>query len=179
MSSGTLGAHFVLSKWYTNRNQCILYADLCHTFCTLNIYFMQTMSILCAHFVQTVTWAVPICGRVVGASVDGRRMALRLGFLEVSGKVSRSTEFGRNRAYGVGTACAPKRVEQGIFRDLGGTNPKTTGRIPVDWAVLGTCQRSSLLTQTYGKSAGMVWGRRDQLYDILILSVHVNISSEF
>ena len=47
----------------------------------------------------------------------------------------------------------------------------------VDWAVLGTCQRSSLLTQTYGKSAGMVWGRRDQFYDILVFSVHANLSS--
>ncbi len=47
----------------------------------------------------------------------------------MSGKVSRSAEFGRNRVYGVGTAGAPKRVEQGIFRDLGGTDPNTTGRL--------------------------------------------------
>ncbi len=32
-----------------------------------------------------------------------------------------SAEFGRN--------WAPKRVEQGIFRDLGGTDPKMTGRL--------------------------------------------------
>ena len=56
-------------------------------------------------------------------------MALRLEILELSGKVSRSAEFGRNRAYGVGTAGVPKRVGQGIFRDLGGTDPKTTGRL--------------------------------------------------
>ena len=31
----------------------------------------------------------------------------------------------------------------------------------VDPAVLGACQRCSPLPQTYGKSAGMVWGRRD------------------
>jgi hypothetical protein len=42
-------------------------------------------------------------------------MALRLEILELSGKVSRSAEFGRNRAYGMGTAGAPKRVKQGGF----------------------------------------------------------------
>ena len=36
----------------------------------------------------------------------------------------------------------------------------------VDRAVLGACQRCSPLTQTYGKSAGMVWGRRDRFCDI-------------
>ena len=41
-------------------------------------------------------------------------MALRLEILDLSGKVSRFAEFGRNRAYGMGTAGAPKRVEQGI-----------------------------------------------------------------
>ncbi len=33
----------------------------------------------------------------------------------ILGKVSRSAEFGCNQAYGVGTAGAPKRVEQGFW----------------------------------------------------------------
>jgi hypothetical protein len=31
--------------------------------------------------------------------------------------------------YGVGTSGVPKRVEQGIFRDLDGTDPKTTDQL--------------------------------------------------
>lgn len=46
----------------------------------------------------------------------------------------------------------------------------------VDRAVLGACQRCSPLTQTYGKSAGMVWGRRDRFCDILFLSVHMRLA---
>jgi hypothetical protein len=99
-------------------------------------------------------------------------MALRLEILELSGKVSRSAEYGHNRAYGVGTAGVPKRVGQGIFVTWAVPTPKRL----VDWAVLGTCKRSSLLTQTYGKSASMVWGRRDQFFDIWFLSVHVNLT---
>ncbi len=34
--------------------------------------------------------------------------------LAISGKVSRSAEFGCNQAYGVCTAGAPKRIEQGL-----------------------------------------------------------------
>ncbi len=46
----------------------------------------------------------------------------------------------------------------------------------VDRAVLGACQRCSPLTQTYGKSAGMVWGRRDHLCYIWFLSVHIGFA---
>ena len=45
----------------------------------------------------------------------------------------------------------------------------------VDRAVLGDCQRCSPLTQTYGKSAGMVWGQRDHFCDIRFLSVHMRL----
>jgi hypothetical protein len=68
--------------------------------------------------------------------------------------VSRSAEFGLNRLYGVGTAGAPKRVEQGYFCDLGGTDPKTTGRLGGPGGL-----PKVQLAQTYGKSAGMVQGR--------------------
>ena len=53
--------------------------------------------------------------------------------------------------------------------------PKTPKR-RVDWAVLKACQRCSPLTKTYGKSAGMVWGRRDHLCDIRCLSVHIRLA---
>jgi hypothetical protein len=80
-----------------------------------------------------------------------------------------SAEFGRNWAYGLGTADGSNRV---FFVTWAVPTPKRL----VDWAVLGTCQRSSLLAQTYVKSASMVWGRRDQFYDIWVLSAHVNLS---
>jgi hypothetical protein len=38
----------------------------------------------------------------------------------------------------------------------------------VDQAVLWACQRCSPLTQTYGKSACMVWGRRDHFCAIRV-----------
>jgi hypothetical protein len=63
------------------------------------------------------------CCRVVDASVDTRRSDLR------SSRFRARSRGLSNQAYGVGTAGAPKRVDQGIFRDLGGTNPKTTGRL--------------------------------------------------
>ena len=104
-------------------------------------------------------------------------MALRLEILELSGKVSRSAEYGHNRAYGVGTAGVPKRVGQGIFVTWAVPTPKRL----VDWAVLGTCKRSSLLTQTYGKSAGMVWGSRDHVCDtqVLVYSRETSWSCDF
>ncbi len=90
----------------------------------------------------------------------------------MSGKVSRSAEFGLNRAYGVGKAGAPKQVKQGIFRNLGGTDPKTTGRLGGP----GDLPKVQPAHPTYGKSASMVWGRRNQFYDIWVLSVHVNLA---
>jgi hypothetical protein len=51
-----------------------------------------------------------------------------------------------------------------------------TPKLQVDQAVLGACQRCSPLTKTYGKSAGMVWGRWDHFYDILFLSVHMRLA---
>ncbi len=57
------------------------------------------------------------------------------------------------------------------------SSPKIPKR-RVDRAALGACQleRCSPLTQTYGKSAGMVWGRRDHLYCIQFLSVHMRLA---
>ncbi len=46
-ASGTLGAHFVLSKWYTNANflqiYAILNAHFIHILCRLCIYFVHTL----------------------------------------------------------------------------------------------------------------------------------------
>jgi hypothetical protein len=53
--------------------------------------------------------------------------------------------------------------------------PKTPKRL-VDLEVLGACQRCSPLTQTYGKSAGMVWGLWDNLCYIWFLSVHMRLA---
>ena len=50
--------------------------------------------------------------------------------------------------------------------------PQTPKR-RVDRAVLGACQRCSPLTQTYAKSAGMVW---DHLYHIQFLSIHMKLA---
>ncbi len=51
--------------------------------------------------------------------LDGRLKstltALRLWIPSISGMVSRSAEFGRNWAYGIGTVGVPKRVKQGYF----------------------------------------------------------------
>ncbi len=49
----------------------------------------------------------------------------------------------------------------------GGGLRRLTGGPILCMVVLGACQRSSPLTQTrtYGESAGMVWGRRDQFCD--------------
>jgi hypothetical protein len=121
--------------------------------------------------VPTVTWAVPICGRVVGASVDARRSDL--GSLRF-----RARSRGLQSLGAIGHMVLARLARQnGSNRVFFVTWAVPTPKRRVDWAVLGTCQRSSLLTQTYGKSAGMVWGRRDQFYDILVLSVHVNLSS--
>ncbi len=49
----------------------------------------------------------------------------------------------------------------------------------VDRAVLGACQRCSPLNQTYGKSAGTAWGRRDHFCDIRFLSVHMRVTADF
>jgi hypothetical protein len=46
----------------------------------------------------------------------------------------------------------------------------------VDRAVLGDRQRCSPLTKTYGKSAGMVWGRWDHFCDIQFLVVHMRLA---
>ncbi len=46
-ASGTLGAHFVLSKWYSN-------ADLMQKNNIPNAHFMHTMYKLYAHYVQTM-----------------------------------------------------------------------------------------------------------------------------
>ena len=48
--------------------------------------------------------------------------------------------------------------------------PRTPKR-RVDRAVLGDRKRCGPLTKTYGKSAGMVWGRWDHFCDIRFLSV--------
>jgi hypothetical protein len=53
--------------------------------------------------------------------------------------------------------------------------PQTPNR-RVDRAVLGACQRCIPLTQKYGKSAGMVWGRRDHLCSIRFLSLHMKLA---
>jgi hypothetical protein len=113
---------------------------------------------------------VHFCGRVVGPGIDARRSDLgssrcrarsrglqSLGAIEPMVLAQRVRRNGSNRVFFVTWAVpTPKRL--------------------VDWAVLRTCQRSSLLTQTYEKSASMVWGRLDQFYDIWVLSVHVNLS---
>ena len=46
-ASGTLGAHFVLSKWYSH-------ADLMQKNNISNAHFMHTMYKLYAHYVQTI-----------------------------------------------------------------------------------------------------------------------------
>ncbi len=51
-------------------------------------------------------------------------------------------------------------------------NPKRR----VNLAVLGDRQRCIPLTQTYGKSACMVWGRQDHLCYIWFLSVHMKLA---
>jgi hypothetical protein len=106
---------------------------------------------------------------VLGASVDTLCSDLRSSRFRAR---SRFAEFGRIWTYGVGTAGAPKRVKQGFFCDLGGTNPKMT----VDLAVLGACQRCNPLPQTYGKSAGMVWGRQDHFFDTQFWSFHARLA---
>ena len=60
----------------------------------------------------------------------------------------------------------------GTFLQLRNLAPKRR----VDRAVLGACQRCSPLTQTYGKSAGMIGGRGDHFCDILFWSVHVTLA---
>ena len=87
----------------------------------------------------------------------------------MSGKVLRSAEFGLNQAYGVGSAGA---LKQGIFRDLGGTDPKPMGRLggPGDLPKVQPAHPDVWKVSQHGL------GRRDQFYDIWVLSVHVNLS---
>ncbi len=65
---------------------------------------------------------------------------------------------------------------RGIFRDLGGTDPKTTGRSGSLGGLPNCSQRCSPLPHTYGKSAGMVWGRRDHFCYRRVRSVHTKLA---
>jgi hypothetical protein len=113
---------------------------------------------------------VHFCGRVVGASVDARRSDLRSSRCRARSRSMQSLGA-------IGPMVLARRARRnGSNRVFFVTWAVPTPKRWVDWAVLETCQRSSLLTQTYGKSASMVWGRRDQFFDIWFLSVHVNLS---
>ena len=111
------------------------------------------------------------CCRVVGASVDARRSDLRSSRF-------RARSRGLQSLGAIGPMVLARRARQnGSNRVFFVTWAVPTPKRRVDWAVLGTCQRSSLLTQTYGKSAGMVWGRPDQFHDIWVVGSREHYSS--
>ncbi len=93
--------------------------------------------------------------------------------------------------YSQGAACLPQSAKSqrawigatqtpsatacfGAGGARGCTTLQVTPQTPkqrVDRAILGDSQRCSPLIQTYGKSAGMVWGRLDHFCDIWFLFV--------
>jgi hypothetical protein len=159
-ASGTLGAHFVISKWYSK-------ADLMQKNNICNAHIMHTMSKLYAHYVHTMHVTPRTPKRRVDRAVLGDRK--RCGPLTKTYGKSAGMVWGRWDHF------CDIRFLSVTLRQVVHVTPRTPKR-RVDWAVLGACQRCSPLTKTYGKSAGMVWGRRDHFCDIRFLSVHMRLA---
>ncbi len=131
-----------------------------HTLCILCINFMHTMCILC----ETCDLGGPYPPKSLlhltnsqGAACLSQRVKSQCAWFGARGTPSATAGFGAGGArYCTWPPQPPKRR--------------------VDQAVLEDRQRCSPLTKTYGKSAGMVWGRWDHFCDIQVLVVHVRLA---
>jgi hypothetical protein len=136
--------------------------DLMQNNNTPNAHFMHTIYKLYAHYVQTM-WNLWLGRCLSSAFNEFSRCSLLTTMCEKparivwdphcpAGPLLRLPVFGQ------------------VVHDTARDPPQPPKR-RVDRAVLGDRQRCSPLTKTYGKSAGMVWGRWDHFCDIWFLSV--------